>query len=201
MMKLRRYSGFFITKSDSLMKSVHHDYMDDPAILRDPKTKAFIRRSLLSNGIFTQEVDSHNITPSDMEQIIDCFRIRKFEHRERLFERNDSATDYLYIVRKGIFKCTSDQETLAIYREGDLMGEVGFFHDVGRCLTIAADTADASSFCVSSREFKLILEKGKDLDNIKILNSLTEAQKYLLKEGMTVSNYLRGNAFFCALII
>ena len=191
-MKLKRNSGLFIMKSDPSMKYGDDD-MDDPAIMRHPKTKALIKRSLLRNGIFTQEVDFHNITASDMEKIIDCFNIRNFECGVKLFERNDSPTDHLYIVRKGIFKCTSDQETLAIYREGDLMGEVGFFHDVGRCLTITADTADASSFCISKREFQLIVEKGRDLNNIKILNSLTEAQKYLLKDGMSVSNYLRGN--------
>ena len=193
-MKLRRYASLFITESDPSEK-YSHNIIDDPAILGHPKTRAFIKRSLLSNGIFVQEADSHNITPSDMEKIIDCYRIRNFEYGERVFERNDSPTDFLYIVRKGIFKCTSNQETLAIYREGDLMGEVGFFHDVGRCLAIAAGTADASSFCLSLREFQLIVEKGRDLNNIKILNSLTEAQKYLLKEEMTVSNYLRGEVF------
>ena len=190
----KRNSGLFILESGQGRShgGSAGDYQD---LLRNPKIRAFMSRSLLRNELFTEEVNLRHITPEDMEMILDCFKIKDFEPGEHLYDKDDIPSDYLYISRLGLFKGMDEMETAVILREGDLIGEIEFFHDCSRQLTVVAEGHNCSAFCLSKRDFKSIVEKGRDLNNIKILNSLTTDQKYLLKDGMSISNHLRGKYY------
>lgn len=191
---LRRTSGLFISAGGESKKPKGFAETVDDIILKNTKTRQFLKRSLLANSVFAQEVTSRHITPEDMDRIADVISIKNFEPGERLFEKDDFPSDYLYIARQGIFRGVNDYETKIIFREGDLIGEVGFFHDCARLLTVIAEGEGSSVFALSKTDFKSIVEKGRDLNNIKILKSLTESQKYMLKDGMSVCNFLRGKS-------
>lgn len=198
--KKRRDSGLFIMgdgkgkrkgkRNSNVMRTF--DECDDEYEIRTDKITAFLKRSLLSNSTFSQEVVLRHITSDDMSKIVDATQVMHFEPGERLFLKHDMPCDNLYIVRRGIFRGLDTETTKVIYREGDIMGEIGYFQDCSQILTVVAEGNEASAYCLSKREFKLVAEKGRDLNNIKLLKGLSQDQKYMLKDTMGVTNYVRG---------
>lgn len=198
--KKKRDSGLFIMddgkgkrkgKRNSLVSRTFDEF-DEEIELRTDKITAFLKRSLLSNTTFAQEMILRHITPEDMTRIVDAVQVMIFEPGERLFLKHDAPCDNLYIVRKGIFRGLEDETTKVIFREGDVMGEIGYFQDCSQILTVVAEGEEASAYCLTKRDFRLIAEKGRDLNNIKLLNGLSQDQKYMLKDTMGVTNYARG---------
>ena len=55
-----------------------------------------------------------------------------------------------------------------------------------------ANGQNPSVYCLSKRDFKLIVEKGRDLKSMKMLQVISDAQKYLVKDRVTIINYYRG---------
>lgn len=198
--KKKRDSGLFIMeegkgkrkgKRNSIVTRTF-DECDDESELRTDKITAFLKRSLLSNATFAQEMILRHITPEDMTRIVDAAQVMFFEPGERLFLKHDMPCDNLYIVRRGIFRGLEDETTKVIFREGDVIGETGYFQDCSQILTVVAEGDEASAYCLTKRDFRLIAEKGRDLNNIKLLNGLSQDQKYMLKDTMGVTNYARG---------
>jgi Cyclic nucleotide-binding domain len=198
--KKKRDSGLFIMedgrgrrkgKRNSIVTRTF-DECDDESELRTDKITAFLKRSLLSNATFAQEMILRHITPEDMTRIVAATQVVFFEPGERLFVKHDIPCDNLYIVRRGIFRGLEDETTKIIFREGDVMGETGYFQDCSQISTVVAEGDEASAYCLTKRDFRLIAEKGRDLNNIKLLNGLSQDQKYMLKDTMGVTNYARG---------
>lgn len=196
----RRDSGLFIIDDNKRKRNVKRfslvtktlDECDDEAEPRTEKISAFIKRSLLANPTFSQEMVLRHLTVEDMNKFVDATQIMHFQPGERLFQKYDAPCEHLYVVRRGIFRGLDGQTTSVILREGDVMGEIGYFQDCGQIITVVAEGDEASAYCLNKRDFKLIAEKGRDLNNIKILNGLSKEQKYMLKDTMGVANYARG---------
>jgi Cyclic nucleotide-binding domain len=168
------------------------DECDDEVETRTPKIASFIKKSLLSNGTFSQQISLHQITSDDMNILVDAAQVAHFEPGERLILKYDMRCEYLYIVRRGIFRGLDNGKTNIILREGDIIGETGFFYDCCQNQTVVAEGDDSSAYCLSRRDFTDIVEKERELKNVKLLGGLTPSQKCMLEETVTFVNYVRG---------
>lgn len=155
-------------------------------------SKIFIRKTLLRSGAFNDEINKRNICSRDIDKIVLAFTEEHFEDGHTLFRKDDFPSDKLYIVRKGIFRGMDGNMCKAIMREKDMMGELCFFHYSPRVLSVIAGGTQPSAFSLTKRDFKAIVEKGRDLNNIKIFDPLAESQKYLVKDRVTIHNFHRG---------
>lgn len=169
------------------------DECDDEVEIRTPKIASFIKKSLLSNGTFSQQISLLQITSEDMDVLVDAAHVTHFEPGERLILKYDTHCEYLHVVRRGIFRGLDNGKTNIILREGDIIGETGFFYDSCQNLTVIAEGEDSSAYCLSRRDFAAIVEKDRDLKNIKLLSGLNESQKCMLKDTMSVVDYVRGS--------
>lgn len=156
------------------------------------ESKAFIRRALLRSGVFTDEVDKRNISAADIENIVEAFEPRSYEDGDYLFHQNDFPCDTVFIAKRGVFRGLDGSHCKAIMRSKDIIGELGFFHQNPRMLSIVAGGTNPSAFALNKRDFKAIVEKGRDLKTMKIMEALSEAQKYLVKDRVTIANFIRG---------
>jgi Cyclic nucleotide-binding domain len=156
------------------------------------ESKAFIKRALLRSGVFTDEVDKRNISAADIEKIVESFEPRSYEDGEYLFHQNDFPCDTVFIAKRGIFRGLDGSHCKAIMRSKDIIGELGFFHQNPRMLSVVAGGTSPAVFALNKRDFKAIVEKGRDLKNMKIMEALSEAQKYLIKDRVTIANFVRG---------
>jgi Cyclic nucleotide-binding domain len=156
------------------------------------ESKAFIKRALLRSGVFTDEVDKRNISAADIEKIVEAFEPRNYEDGEYLFHHHDFPCDTVFIAKRGLFRGLDGSHCKAIMRSKDIIGELGFFHQNPRMLSIVAGGSNPAVFALNKRDFKAIVEKGRDLKNMKIMEALSEAQKYLVKDRVTIVNFVRG---------
>jgi hypothetical protein len=156
------------------------------------ESKAFIKRALLRSGVFTDEVDKRNISAADIEKIVEAFEPRSYEDGDYLFHQDDFPCETVFIAKRGVFRGLDGSHCKAIMRSKDIIGELGFFHQNPRMLSIIAGGTSPSVFALNKRDFKAIVEKGRDLKNMKIMEALSEAQKYLVKDRVTIANFLRG---------
>lgn len=76
------------------------------------------------------------------------------------------------------------------------MGNPTFFHETPSKFSVLADSNSGRAFCLTKRDFKLIAEKGRDLRNIKLLESLSDDQKLLFKNKITIANFVKGEIIF-----
>lgn len=76
------------------------------------------------------------------------------------------------------------------------MGIPTFFHETSSKFSVLADSNSGRAFCLTKRDFKLIAEKGRDLRNIKLLESLSNDQNLLFKTKTTIANFVKGEIFF-----
>jgi Cyclic nucleotide-binding domain len=158
-------------------------------------SKSFIRQALLKIGVFTDEMNKRNISVADVQNIINAFGTIDFEDGEFLYNRNDFPSDYLFIAKSGIFRGLVDGEYKSEMRPSDVIGDMEFFYQMPRTQSIEASRANGknpSVYCLSKRDFKRIVEKGRDLGSMRMLQALSEAQKYLVKDKVTIINYYRG---------
>lgn len=156
------------------------------------ESKAFIKRALLRSGVFTDEIDKRNISAADIEKIVESFEPRSYEDGDYIFHQNDFPCDTVFIAKRGIFRGLDGSHCKAVMRSKDIIGELGFFHQNPRMLSIVAGGTNPSVFALNKRDFKAIVEKGRDLKTMKIMEALSEAQKYLVKDRVTIANYIRG---------
>lgn len=158
-----------------------------------------IKRCLMRSGIFGEEVNLRKIMPSDTDRIVNAFKLKTFDDGEILFKQNDRPCDNMYIIKRGIFRGKDSFGTSkAIMREGDIMGEIGFFQESPRLLSIVADAFNGvrpTAYCLTKRDFKAIVEKGRDLSVIKIFESLSDGQKHLLRKRVTIANFIKGQFY------
>ena len=168
------------------------DECDDEVETRTPKIASFIKKSLLSNSTFSRQISLLQITADDMNVLVDAAHVTHFEPGERLILKYDTHCEYLYVVRRGIFRGLDKGKTNVILREGDIIGETGFFHDCCQNLTVVAEGDDSSAYCLNRRDFAAVVEKDRDLKNIKLLSGLNHSQMCMLKDTMSVENYVRG---------
>ena len=168
------------------------DECDDEVEIRTPKIASFIKKALLSNAAFSQQISLRQITADDMNVLVDAAHIAHFEPGERLILKYDTHCEQLYVVRRGIFRGLDNGKTNVIFREGDIIGETGFFDDCRQNVTVIAEGDDSSAYCLSRRDFGALVEKDRDLKNIKLLGGLNQSQKCMLKDTMSVMNYVRG---------
>ena len=158
-------------------------------------SKSFIKQALLKIGVFTDEVNKRNISVADIQNIVNAFDIIRYEDGEYLYNQNDFPSDYLFIAKCGIFRGLEGEQCKSIMRPMDIIGELEFFYQVPRVLSVVACRANGknpSVYCLSKRDFKLIVEKGRDLKNMRMLQVLSDAQKYLVKDKVTIINHYRG---------
>ena len=155
-------------------------------------SKLFIKMALLRSGVFADEIDKRNISNADVNSIVQAFVNQSYKDGEYLFHQEDFPCDHLYIVKQGVFRGLDGSHCKAIMRPKDIVGELGFFHQNPRMLSIIAGGTNPSAFALNKRDFKAIVEKGRDLKNVKIMEALSEAQKYLVKDRVTIANYRRG---------
>lgn len=164
-------------------------------------SKTIIKRCLLRSGVFNDEVNKLNISSHDIDRIVDAFHVEHYKENQFLFQKDDYPCDKLYIVKSGVFRGIDNCECKAIMREKDMMGELDFFHQSPRYLSVCVGGSNASAYCLNKRDFKAIVEKGRDLRNIKMLDLLSETQKYLLKDQVKLSNYIRGTYLMKIILI
>ena len=160
-------------------------------------SKSFIRQALLKIGVFTDEINKRNISVDDIQNIINAFGIIDFEDGEFLYNRNDFPSDCLFIAKSGIFHGLVGGEYKSEIRPSDVIGEMEFFYQMPRTQSIEASRANGknpSVYCLSKRDFKWIVEKGRDLGSMRMLQALSDAQKYLVKDKVTIRNHYRGVA-------
>lgn len=181
------------------MISCNGDAFPDNANLNED-SKSFIKQAILKIGIFTDEVNKRNISIADVQNIINAFRIIHYKDGEYLYNQNDFPSDNLFIARGGIFRGLVNEECKSEMRPSDIIGEMEFFYQMHRKVSVVACRAngqDPSVYCLSKRDFKLIVEKGRDLKSMKMLQVVTDAQKYLIKDRVTIINYYRGAVNYC----
>ena len=158
-------------------------------------SKSIIKRAILKLGIFTDEVNKRNISIADIQNIINAFRIINYEDGEYLYNQNDFPSDNLFIARGGMFRGLVNEECKSEMRSSEIIGEMEFFYQMHRKVSVVACRANGqnpSVYRLSKRDFKLIVEKGRDLKSMKMLQVVSDAQKYLIKDRVTIINYYRG---------
>jgi hypothetical protein len=118
---------------------------------------------LSRSGTFASEVSLRQLTPDDINRLVNAFEFKAFESGKFLFHQGDYPCEYMYIGKRGLFRGLQNKIVKAIMKEGDLMGtcvaclfvvplcgpslpvscrcpgEIGFFHETPRMLSIMAD--------------------------------------------------------------
>ena len=156
-------------------------------------SKLFIKKTLVRSGLFNDEINKRSISSRDIDRIVQAFAVEHYQDNQCLFRKDDVPSDKVYIARRGIFRGMDGNVCKVIMREKDMMGELCFFQQSPRLLSVIAGGHQPSAFSLSRRDFKAIVEKGRDLNNIRILDPLTEAQRYLVKDRVTLQNFARGD--------
>lgn len=157
------------------------------------EVKIVIKRSLMRSGIFLNEINRRKISSSDIDKIVNCFKLEFFNDEEMLFRQNEQPCDNMFIVKRGLFRGKDRfNNCKAIMTENDMMGEMEFFDEIPRMLSIVANGNNPAAYCLNKRDFKAIVEKGRDLSVIKLFESLSDDQRYLLKKRITIVNFVKG---------
>jgi hypothetical protein len=160
----------------------------------DDYARVFIKRSLMRSGVFSNEVNHSKITSDDINEIVNAFEVKVYSDHEFLFYKDDFPCDEMFIPRKGQFRGWKDSKCKVIMKEGDLIGDLGFFHENPRLLSVTADGDQPSAYRLLKRDYKVIVEKGRNIRNIKILNTLSESQKLVFRERISLANFFRGKS-------
>jgi CRP-like cAMP-binding protein len=179
------------TKSLVSAKS-HKKIKETPSVGLDDHARVFIKRSLMRSGVFSNEVNHSKITSEDIDEIVNAFEFITFLDRECLFYKDDFPSEEMFIAKKGKFRGWKDSDCKVTMKEGDLIGELGFFYENPRLLSIIVEGDQSSAYRLLKRDFKAIVEKGRNLRNIKILNALSDFQKLVFRERTSLSNFFRG---------
>ena len=159
--------------------------------------RVFLRNCLLRGGIFTDEISFRQLTPEDVNRIVNSFEMKTFPTGTFLFHKGDYPCETMYVAKRGLFRGVNGNTVKAIMKEGDLMGEIGFFHETPRLLSIMADNkGDCATYVLNKWDWKVVAEKGRDLNSIRLLNDLTEDQKYQIKDKKELINIRAGNISF-----
>lgn len=207
--RLRRNSGFVlleesttsaVAKPDKLCaKRLKCDKRENSSstlmVTENDDAKVIIRKSLLRSGVFSDQINQLHLTSHDIDRIVDAFHVEHYDEDQLLFQKDDFPSEKMYIVRSGIFRGVDNWVCKTILRENDIFGELDFFHQNARHLSVSVLGSNASTYCLNKRDFKIIVERGRDLNNIRIFDSLSEVQKYSVKDQVKLSNYIRGNCF------
>lgn len=152
------------------------------------KTKEIIQDALLQNGIFLDEINMNSISKLEIDQLIDTFTIETIKRDEHLYMAGDKVSDHLDIMLSGSIKIVGINSN---FYPGDIIGDLGFFLDVPQNVSIFA-YEESKVFRLSKCNFRMIAEKGRDIRNIKILDPLSDEQKLMFKERVTLVEFSKG---------
>lgn len=151
-----------------------------------------IKDALNRSGVFTDEINYHKTSEIDIDKIVNSFVLKTFNKGDVLYKENDYPSKDLFIVNQGAFRGYHGVCSKTFMRQNDMIGELGFFLEAPQLLSIITDENNSSAYCLSKRDYKAIIEKGRDLRNIQSLKSLSDNQKCVLKTKITISNFLKG---------
>ena len=205
----RRNSGFFLieerpdTTTDEEKQKLKNNKNDKKSGAEADAgapagdARVFLRNCLLRGGIFTDEISFRQLTPEDVNRIVNNFEMKTFPTGTFLFHKGDYPCEVMHVAKRGLFRGVKGNIVKAIMKEGDLMGEIGFFHETPRLLSIMADNkGDCATYALHKWDWKVVAEKGRDLNSIRLLNDLTEEQKYQMKDKKELINMRAGNNTF-----
>lgn len=167
-------------------------HMEEKESFPNLNARVSIKSTLLKSGIFNDEVNKRGISPADIDNIVDAFKIEHFREGQFILEKDDFRCEKLFIVRQGVFKCLDGAKCKMVMKEKSILGELGFFHHNPPLLSICTSSVISSAYVLNKRDFKAIVEKGRNLQDIRILQSLSEAQKYRMKDKIQLTNFVRG---------
>ena len=207
--RLRRNSGFVLLEESATsanqkpgslcVKKLKVEKRENSSstltLTENDDSKVIIKKSLLRSGVFTDQINQLHLTSHDIDRIVDAFHVEHYDEDQLLYQKDDFPSEKMYIVRSGIFRGLDNWVCKAIMRENDMIGELDFFHQNARHLSVSVLGSNASTYCLNKRDFKIIVERGRDLNNIRIFDSLSEVQKYSIKDQVKLSNYIRGTCF------
>ena len=65
-------------------------------------------------------------------------------------------------------------------------------------MSVVADSkGGCAAYVLTKRAFKCIAEKGRNLNKINLFNSLSDRDKYVIKDNSSFCNYPNGKHSFC----
>jgi hypothetical protein len=153
-----------------------------------------IRTALMRSGIFANVRGQLSPSDIDIDNIVNAFVLRDFKKSEVMFEEDHYPCNDLFIVKEGSFRGSQMLCGMVSMKRSDIIGELSFFLEVPHILSIVADENNSSAYCLSKRDYRAIIEKGRDMRKIKLFRSLSDDQKSVLKANVTILNVLKGSS-------
>jgi hypothetical protein len=133
----------FILMDDDIDNTILLNLQKEYSLSKD--SKLFIKENLMRSGVFINEVNQFNLSFLDIDNIVNAFKLESFSGNEILFHQNDRNCSILYIAKRGIFmsiKGSNEKESI-IFKEGSLMGDTAFFHEVPPNYSLMTDKNNA----------------------------------------------------------
>jgi len=110
-----------------------------------------------------------------------------------IFAEGDEPA-YLYFIETGMLAVSIQkftvQETVALLREGDCVGEMSFFNGEKRAATVTAKT-DATLLAVSRETFMELLSKDEDLE-LRVRNIIDARTRDLARKEAVIDDHTAG---------
>lgn len=126
-------------------------------VTQAPPQAAAIASLLAEIGLFQP------LWPEDRMRLALQMRPKRFAKGEVVFHKDDPAT-HLFVISSGTVKISIEDETgrellIAVYRGGDVFGELALFDNGTRSATVSALT-DTTAYALSGEDLFLVLEKN-----------------------------------------
>lgn len=180
-------------KKKNQMNNIDKKKVIRPELLsNDCKWK--IKTALMRSGVFADVINQQAPSAMDIDNIVNAFVVKNFNEMEVLFQENQYPCDNLFIIKEGHFRGSKEMFDRASMKRGEILGELGFFFEVPHLLSVVAFAKYSSAYCLSKRDYRATIEKGRDMRNIKIFRSLSDDQKFVLKKSVTILNFLKGSS-------
>jgi CRP-like cAMP-binding protein len=148
----------------------------------------------MRSGVFADVINQQAPSAMDIDNIVNAFVLKNFNEMEVLFQENQYPCDNLFIIKEGNFRGSKEMFDIASMKRGEILGELGFFFEMPHLLSVVAFDKYSSAYCLSKRDYRAIIEKGRDMRNIKIFRSLSDDQRSVLKKSVTILNFLKGSS-------
>eukprot|EP00915_Cephaloidophora_sp_WS-2016_P008880 GHVH01012552.1.p1 GENE.GHVH01012552.1~~GHVH01012552.1.p1 ORF type:complete len:880 (-),score=162.05 GHVH01012552.1:121-2760(-) len=152
---------------------------------------------LISAALMTMTVNWDSREPQEIEALSREMSLFEFVAGMDVCREGDDGS-YFFIIQSGNFEVSVNGEVVAVMQRGKSFGEIALMHNTPRSATITCASSNGSVWGVKRQQFRDVLiqlsarnfaERRKFLEQVKILDILTEAQKTMITNMLIEENF------------